>query len=385
MSSVSRVASIYARGSQLWGRIKDQRGLWVSKRTDYKVGQEELARREVAQRQRNANAKAAAAAAGTGPMTVGRFAESWLKERDKRGLRSIADDRGRIRNHVVPALGHLVLGEIRPKHIRDWVRAMVRAEDIAPRTIRNTYGIAHAMFHDAVVDELIATNPCVLKRGELPGKIDKDPEWRNAATYTLDEVLLLLESDKVPPERRIQYALKALAGLRHGEVAGLRWRHYETAAAPLHRLVIATSYDTGRTKTEVTRRVPVHPRLAKLLDAWGEHWPERYGRKPKLDDLVVPTSRMTMVSPIDAVRAFRYDLGKLELRVEAGEHRNRGGHDLRAWFITTCQENGAHRDLLRVVTHTAGSDVMGGYTRASWPALCAEVAKLSLGADTGGL
>jgi hypothetical protein len=55
-----------------------------------------------------------------------------------------------------------------------------------------------------------------------------------------------------------------------------------------------------------------------------------------------------------------------------GQHR----HDLRSWFITTCQEHGAHCDLLRVVTHTSKGDVVSGYTRAQWPALCAEVAKL---------
>ena len=70
----------------------------------------------------------------------------------------------------------------------------------------------------------------------------------------------LISDARIPPERRVQYALKAIAGLRHGEVAGLRWRHYDPALEPLGRLVIATSYDTGRTNTEVTRRVPVHPK-----------------------------------------------------------------------------------------------------------------------------
>ena len=99
----------------------------------------------------------------------------------------------------------------------------------------------------------------------------------------------------------------------------------------------------------------------------------------------MPTRNHTPVSANDAVRAFKVDLSKLELRVDAGEHRGRGGHDLRAWFITSCQEAGAHRDLLRVVTHTAGADVMGGYTRVTWPALCAEVAKLRIRADASGL
>jgi len=85
------------------------------------------------------------------------------------------------------------------------------------------------------------------------------------------------------------------------------------------------------------------------------------------------------------VHAFKLDLGALGLRVDAGESRDRGGHDLRAWFVTTCQEHGAHRDLLRVVTHTSKSDVVSGYTRATWPALCAEVGKLRVSLKTGDL
>src|ERR1700733_14236816 len=113
----------------------------------------------------------------------------------------------------------------------------------------------------------------MLHRGELPAKVDKDPEWRTSATYTTREVEQLISDPRIPVERRVQYALKALAGLRHGEVAGLRWRHYDATLEPLGRLVIATSYDTGRTKTEVTRRVPVLQLLAKILAAWRvSHW-----------------------------------------------------------------------------------------------------------------
>jgi hypothetical protein len=49
---------------------------------------------------------------------------------------------------------------------------------------------------------------------------------------------------------------------------------------------------------------------------------------------------MTPVAAKEA-EAFERDLATLGLRVDAGEHRDRGGHDLRAWFITTAQESGA--------------------------------------------
>lgn len=381
MASVRSVASIYQRGKRLWGRVKKASGKWKSEPTPFNVGQEAEARRYMAERQQMQDAERRIS--GDGPMTVERFAKSWLAAREKRDLRAFVDDVGRINNHVLPELGELTMSEVRARHIRDFVRKLRQNKAIAPRTVLNIYGVMRTMFHDAVVEEVIQGNPCAVSRGELPSKADKDPEWRTLATFTLDEVMKLIGSDLIPPERRIQYALKALAGLRHGEVAGLRWRHYEPDLRPLGRLVIATSYDTGRTKTDVTRRVPVHPALAHAIATWrAEHWPEIYGRKPKSADLVVPTRNHTTVDASDAVHAFKADLRKLELRVEAGEHRARGGHDLRAWFITTCQENGAHRDLLRVVTHPGKGDVVSGYTRVTWAALCAEVAKLDL---SGGL
>jgi integrase len=210
----------------------------------------------------------------------------------------------------------------------------------------------------------------------LPPKVDKDPEWRAAATYSLAEVERLISDPEIPVERRVMYAIKAITGLRHGEAAGLRWRHDDPDLEPLGRLLVATSYDTGRTKTDVTRRVPVHPTLAKILAAWKLSHRERvYGRAPGADDLIVPARTMGPIAASDAGRMFKEDLQALGLRTSAGEFRDRGGHDLRAWFITSGQEQGAHRDLLRVVTHTAKGDIVSGYTRAT---LCTEVAKLKV-------
>jgi integrase len=369
------MASVYLRGEKWWCRLKDETGAWISRPTEFAASDKRKAQRYANAAQKKLDERRSG---GPGePMTVAAYGEKWLAGREERGVRSIMADRGRFTNHALPHLGALLLDEVRPRHVRDMVRALREAGDLAPRTIVNIYGVVHTMFRDAVVDELIESNPCVLHRGELPAKVDKDPEWRTSATYIVREVEQLISDARIPPERRVQYALKALAGLRHGEVAGLRWRHYDPTIEPLGRLVIATSYDTGRTKTEVTRRVPVHALLAKILAAWKlSHWERIYGRSPASDDLIVPTRNLTPIAPKDANDAFKRDLAALGLRVEAGEHRDRGGHDLRSWFITTCQEHGAHRDLLRVVTHAGKGDVVSGYTRAQWPALCAEVAKL---------
>jgi hypothetical protein len=48
----------------------------------------------------------------------------------------------------------------------------------------------------------------------LPPKVDKDPEWRAAATYSLAEVERLISDPADPRARRVVYALNAIAGLR---------------------------------------------------------------------------------------------------------------------------------------------------------------------------
>ncbi len=45
--------------------------------------------------------------------------------------------------------------------------------------------------------------------------------------FTTREVEQLISDPRIPPEHRVQYALKAIARLWHGDVAGLRWRHYD--------------------------------------------------------------------------------------------------------------------------------------------------------------
>ncbi|HWO17115.1 MAG TPA: hypothetical protein VNO30_00005, partial [Kofleriaceae bacterium] len=167
----------------------------------------------------------------------------------------------------MPHLGMLRMDEVRPRHVRDLVRALKAAGELAPRSILHVFRALHTMFENAMVDELVTVNPVVMKAGELPKKRDKDPEWRLQATYTVREVERLISDPAIPVERRVQYALKALAGLRHGEVAVLCWRHYDATAEPLGRLTIAVAYcsPTRRikaTKTEETRAVPVHPVLA---------------------------------------------------------------------------------------------------------------------------
>lgn len=238
-------------------------------------------------------------------LLVAEAAKRWLEERANAGRSNFTTEAGHVENHLLPDLGDHPLDELRPRHIRAWIKSLESRPPLpgkgptaghepqdervlAPRTVRRVYGTVHKMFEDFVADELIPRSPCRIKREDLPPDIDRDQEWRDQAVFTVEEVEMLLSDDRIPEQRRVYYALSFLAGLRHGEVAGLRMRHIDTTTQPLQKLLIAFSYG-GRTKTKATRTVPVHPVLAAVLAEWKLSGFRRWtGRQWNAEDFVVP-------------------------------------------------------------------------------------------------
>jgi integrase len=199
------------------------------------------------------------------------------------------------------------------------------------------------MFKSAAIEEVIDANPVIFERGVLPKKADKDPTWRHQAIYTRDEIELLISDERLLPDRRILYALKSVAALRHGEAANLRWSQYDSTAKPLGTI------NLGETKSGVPRAVPVHPTLAKLLATWKlSGWSAVYGRRPTPDDFIVPTRNMSEAKPLgtprganESQRQLVADLELLKLRTKAGKKQSRRGHGMRRTFITLARTDGA--------------------------------------------
>ena len=343
--------------------------------TGLEVGDEKKARQVLQRIEARIQAGIELGEAESGPLTVARYAARWIEERKARGISAAHDDGTRLRLHVLPTIGELPLEEIRPKHIRDLIKHLRQSTTLAPRSVRHVYGVLHVMFRDATVDELIPTNPCILKRSDLPKLIDKDPTWRAGAVFTRSELELLLSDDRIPWDRRMMYALMGLAGLRFGEAAALRWRCYDPSLEPLGRLHIVTSYSTRArrekaTKTEQPRLVPVHPVLARLLGEWKlGPWQVLMKRAPMAEDLIVPSRLGRNRSKNQGITKFHDDLERLGLR-------RRRQHDLRRTFISLARADGARKDVLEHVTHGRPGGIIDLYTELPWPLLCEEVAKL---------
>lgn len=385
MTKAKRVGySIFPRGGRLYASIAGPDGKWIQRRTKFLVGQEDAAEKWGRERAKRIAADRAAGA-GTAPLTVEAFSVPWL-ERRRALVADAGNDEQRLRSHVLPVIGSLMLGEVEPRHVIDLFADIRGARKIAPRTIYNVYSVVSALFRDARKKGLISQTPCILDAHDLGPKVDSDPTQRGEAVFTREEVEWLLGDRRIPFDRRVVYALEAMTGLRHGEVAGLRWRHYDASKAPLGMLTIATSYDKGATKTGVVRRIPVHPTLAAMLTTWrGGGWPVLFGHEPGPDDLVVPLepdpiakrARKNpraggMRSKNDSRKRWLVDLVALGLR-------HRRGHDLRATFITLAVEAGADLGTIERLTHTAPNrKAIDGYWRAQWPQFCREVMRLEI-------
>jgi integrase len=376
---------IYRRGTRLWIRFKGPDGKWTQRKTSHLVGSEPKARKLLIEVEAKIEAGAEFAEAGSGPITVARYAEKWISDRESLGLADWGGDAARLKNHVLPTIGNLRLDEVRPRHLVDMVRTLRGLAKLAPKTIYNIYSTLKALFRDAKIDDLLTgDSPTILTKYQLGENVDKDPEWRGTARYTRDELEILISDERIPIDRRIFYALEGIGGLRLGEAAGLRFRHHDAGLSPLGGILVATSYNTGRTKTKQPRRMPVHPTLAAILAEWRlSGWVEMMGRQPTPDDLIVPMPpehaarrregpmREGMRSRTYCFKRFRDDLKMLGFR-------HRRGHDLRRTMISLSREDGARKDLLELCTHNPkkkGSSI-DVYTTFPWEAFCGEVQKL---------
>lgn len=377
------MASIYSKGNKLYASIKNAAGKWVNVATGFSVGQERQATKFARDLEARRDAGLDHGEAEHGPVTLCRYVKTWNDEREKLGLADTVNTRARLERHVLPVIGDMQIADIRARHVVDLIKRLRTSGKLAPKTIYNVYANLKAVFRDAQIADLIDASPCVLTKYQLGENVDKDPEWRATALFSRDELERLISDPRVPLDRRLHYALEGIAALRLGEAVGLRWRHYDAAKEPLGQLLIATSYNKGRTKTKVARRMPVHPTLAAMLAEWKMHgWAAMMGRIPTADDLLVPlppehAERRRKDRAAEGMRSKTYVFKRLRDDLVMLKLRHRRGHDLRRTMISLARTDGARKDILELCTHTPRKgSAIDLYTTFPWEALCEEVSKL---------
>jgi integrase len=263
------------------------------------------------------------------------------------------------------------LDEVRPKHAVQLIREL-QASGRAPKTITSTVSLMTVMFRDAVIDELISSNPfLVVPRGLVKRG------FKRTQPYSAVEVNQLLTLDPITFYGMFVRML-LFTSMRPGEAAGRRWHDWDPNALPLGGLYVHSQYADQPLKTDDgdvsrPRMVPVHPELARALEVWRrDGWRLTYGVDPKPDDFIIP-SRQDCTRPVTRS-------GMLQTWKAACKRVGVVGREVRATrntFVTHARRSSSRVDIIEGFTHNAAGAMIDRYCVFEWGPRCDAMNALS--------
>lgn len=207
-------------------------------------------------------AAAADAPAPSAP-TVEAWAEKWMGDHVARRLTVSTQRQYRwALDRIIPAIGHIRLDQLKPKHIAQWlanldeagVRTDGRGERLSGASQMRAYRTLSSMLQEAVYDGLLDANPA---RGVKPPR----QVATQARSYDAATVAALLRALATTPARwQALIWLDVSTGMRRGEVCGLRWEDVDWAAGKIrvrrallaqgtHRYLVTTPKSAAGVRT----------------------------------------------------------------------------------------------------------------------------------------
>ncbi|MFD8531510.1 tyrosine-type recombinase/integrase [Streptosporangium canum] len=288
--------------------------------------------------------------------------------------------REKIELHIVPHLGRVKLVELTTTHLRQWLleladkpsrktRRSLRPgesklpppEKLSARTIAYAHAVLRKALADAVDDERVTRNVCLLVDAPTVEKKEFKPLTKEEAARLLAEAA---------DDRLWVYWLVLLAlGLRRGEGLGMRWSHIDFEAGTIRleksiqRLRGELDAETGRRrgqlvekslKTTASKAVVAIP--ATALQALKEHRRAQAGERLRAKawtdpDLVFSTGLGTPLEPRNVNRAWSALCKRAGLR--QGDEEGVRIHDLRHACGTFLFAEGADiKTIQGVLRHT---------------------------------
>lgn len=168
-----------------------------------------------------------------------------------------------LKLRVLPTIGHLRLGDVRPGHLQRFAEGLIR-DGLGASTVRNTLDPVRVIFRRAIrLGELTADPTATL---DLPAARGR----RHVCVGPADALALI---NALPETERALWALALFGGLRRGELRALRWDDVDLAAKPAI-VRIARTWDDYEgavaAKTDAGERiVPIPELVSGLLAAHG--------------------------------------------------------------------------------------------------------------------
>jgi len=151
-----------------------------------------------------------------GKITLGEFSQQWLRDYVWPNL-SPATARGYefiVKSHLAPALGNIVLNQLRPEAIQHYISEKQKA-NLSAQTVRHHYMTLHGILQSAVKWGLLSRNP---GDAVTPPRVHR-PELN---IWNEDDIHTFLDAAKDSPHYTLFFTA-LYTGMRRNELLGLRW------------------------------------------------------------------------------------------------------------------------------------------------------------------
>jgi integrase len=192
-------------------------------------------------------------------LTLGSWLDTRLREYKKPQIRPITFDTYSmlVRSHLKPALGHILLRDLRPEHVQRYYNDKAQ-QGLEARTIRLHHVVLSNALAQAEKIQLVVRNVCRLV--EPPRQTRKERGTLTVGQVTT-QLLPALKGDRL----YAAFLTLFMMGLRRGELLGLRWQDVDINAGILHirRTLVRVGNHNAKGDEGKTRLVFQEPKTEK--------------------------------------------------------------------------------------------------------------------------
>jgi integrase len=275
--------------------------------------------------------------------TVGEYLDRWLKDSVRGSVKPVTFENRQqlVHNHIALSLGRIKLKNLTPAHVQGLYRAKLDA-GLAPSSVRLLHSVLHKALKQPGRWELVPRNVC---------EAVDPPKLQTEEIQALDaeQAKALLEAARGDCLEAL-YVLAITAGLRIGELLGLKWEDVDLERCALNVRRTLSAAKSGPTFTTPKNNKGRSIKLTeRAVDALKIHKAAQNTQRLKLPadlwedwQLVFPTRRGTPLGYRNLTsRSFKSLLSRAELPQTVRFH------DLRHTCATLLLSRGVHPKLVQ--------------------------------------
>ncbi len=293
-----------------------------------------------------------------GNLTVGEYLDRWLKDSVcgsvREGTARRYEELSRL--HIKPALGRTKLTKLAPGHVRALYGEKLDA-GLSARTVNYVHRTLFKALKQATADGLVPRNVASLVKAPRPAKREIRPLDRDQARALLEAA----RGDRL----EALYVLAITAGLRQGELLGLKWEDVDLSTGTLS---VRRSLAWARKKAVFNQPKNGKGRSVKLtgaaVEALKRHKAAQNGERLRLGGLWEDNGLVFPGEHGQPMRAYSLTVGSYARLLErTGLPEKTRFHDLRHTCATLLLLEGVHPKFVQeLLGHTTISITLDTYS-----------------------